>query len=335
MQLDVIIPTYNRQDLLPRTLKSLLEAQAPAGLTVEVTVVDNNSKDKTRQVVEEWQKKFQGRLHYLFEARQGRSAALNKGILSTRGELVGMIDDDETIDGEWYRAIYEAFKNSAVDFIGGPYKPDWGAPCPAWLPRKYVGVIGWIDGGTEIRPYDASYPGILMGGNAVLRRRVINRVGLYLTSLGRTDKHLLAGEDEEMYRRLLEAGARGFYLPGLIIYHYIPPERLTRRYFRSWCFWRGVSMGLLSRNKKAGASIKVLAGVPRYLYGEALRGLVKRGAELLRFTKDADQGFAGELAAWDLAGYFYGKHLYKPGSATQVAGEGRFRRPYPEKTNVF
>ena len=42
MRLDVIVPTYNRQDLLPAALNSLFAAEIPAGLEVAVTVVDNN-----------------------------------------------------------------------------------------------------------------------------------------------------------------------------------------------------------------------------------------------------------------------------------------------------
>jgi glucosyl-dolichyl phosphate glucuronosyltransferase len=325
MHLDVIIPTYNRQELLPRTLSSLLEAEVPPGLKVQVTVVDNNSTDHTRELVEAWMNRFNGHLHYLFESTQGRSSALNKGILSTRGELVGMIDDDEEIDRAWFKTIYEAFQDDGLDFIGGPYYPRWGAPCPQWLPKKYGGVIGWIDGGTEVRPFNEDYPGILMGGNAILRRRILNRIGLYLPSLGRTDKHLLSGEDEDMYQRLLRAGGRGLYLPELIIYHYIPPQRLTKRYFRQWCFWRGVSVGFLSRESKSipqvKQQVKHLGGVPRYLYGEALRGIRRSVKAACKLKRNSEQGFTGELAVWDLAGFFYGKHFYKPAELPKAAQE--------------
>ena len=87
MRLDVIIPTYNRHEMLRRTLNSLLAAEVPHGLDVRVTVVDNNSTDQTRQTVEEYTKRFGGRLNYVFESRQGRSSALNAGIKATRGRL--------------------------------------------------------------------------------------------------------------------------------------------------------------------------------------------------------------------------------------------------------
>jgi glycosyltransferase involved in cell wall biosynthesis len=309
MQLDVIVPTYNRQELLRRTLDSLLAAGVPRGLSVRVTVVDNNSKDGTKQVVEEQMEKFEGRLAYLFEGRPGKSYALNTGIAATTGQLVGMIDDDEEIDVGWYARVEKAFSDDEVDFIGGPYVPRWGAEPPDWLPKDYLGVIGWVDSGDEVLAYGKDFPGILMGGNAVVKRSMLEKVGPYSTSLGPTDKLLLRGEDDDMYHRLLAAGARGFYLPDLRIHHYIPPERLTKKYYRRWCFWRGVGMGMLDKDHRQ--AVVYLCGVPRWLYGRAAQGLIGKLKSVAGRQRDLGQSFSHELAVWDLAGFFYGKHFYR------------------------
>src|SRR5687767_12957191 len=272
MRLDVIIPTYNRQDLLPLTLNSLLAAEIPSELEVRIIVVDNNSTDGTRQVVESFQKKFGERIQYCFEPQQGRSHALNAGITATSGELVGTIDDDEEIERNWYKTLFAAFRDRQLDFIGGPYVPRWSISPPEWLPSAYGGVVGWVDGGEQEVPFDRSYPGILMGGNAVFKRSVLSKVGLYATWLGRTDKGLLTGEDEELYGRLLAHGAKGVYLPNLIIYHHIPAERVTKSYFRRWCFWRGVSLGLLHRTRRLPCAY--LFSIPRWQYRNGLRGLL-------------------------------------------------------------
>ncbi len=316
MRLDVIIPTYNRAAMLERTLASLLAAETPAGLDVRVTVVDNNSKDNTREVVAEWEGKFGGRLGYVFEGRaQGRSPAVNAGVRATAGDLVGIIDDDEEVDGGWLTCIHKVFAAGGVDFIGGPCVPRWGAEAPDWFPDDYRGVVGWVDGGDRIISFE-EYPGILMGGNAVLTRAILDRVGLYSEELGRTDKALLAGEDEELYERLCAAGARGFYRPDLCILHYVPPERLTKSYFRRWCFWRGVSRGIIGRGRRE--PVAYLAGVPRFLYGSALRGAARRVKGLLaRGGYGPAQRFSDELASWDLAGFFYGKHFYRAAGASE------------------
>jgi glycosyltransferase involved in cell wall biosynthesis len=308
MRLDVILPTYNRHQLLKLTLDSLLAAEVPAPLTVAIIVVDNNSSDSTRETVEAYQSKFGGRLHYVFEKKQGRSHALNAGITSTSGDLVGMIDDDEQVDRSWFRRIYEIFSSSDVDFIGGPYKPHWACSPPAWLPLSQVGVIGVVDAGSQ-HVYGTS-EALLMGGNAVVLRAVLQKVGLYSTDLGRKGKRPLADEDTEMYVRLLAAGAKGIYVPDLIIYHYIHPDRLTKRYFRSWHFWRGVSSGFLDRHHPKPTPY--LLGVPRYLFGAAARAPVRMLRRLAALKKDPAAMFSDELKLVDLIGFFCGKHFYKP-----------------------
>ena len=308
MQLDVIVPTYNRADLLKLTLESLLTAPIPSGLEVKVNVVDNNSKDGTKLLVQSFQERFGDRIRYHFESKQGRSHALNAGITATNGDLVGMIDDDEEIDSTWYQTIFDAFSSKQLDFIGGPYVPQWAIPVPEWLPPEYGGVVGWVEGGDKEMPFDNNYPGILMGGNAVLKRSILEKVGLYATWLGRTDKRLLSGEDEDLYHRLLAAGAKGVYLPNLIIYHHVPPERLTKKYFRSWCFWRGVSLGLLDRKRKLPCAY--LFGIPRWHYRKAAQGLVSKATELFVTPKDPAQAFASELGIWDCVGLLYGRHFH-------------------------
>ncbi len=316
MRLDVLIPTYNRHDLLPLTLNSLLAAEVPEGLEVTITVVDNNSTDGTRGVVESYQKKFgEEKIKYCFESQQGRSHALNKGIRSTSGDLIGMIDDDEEVDQNWYKTAFEAFRTRPVDFIGGPYIPRWSSTPPDWLPRKYGGVVGWVDGGDKEVPYDSNYPGILMGGNAVFKRSILEQVGLYTTWLGRTDKGLLTGEDEELYGRLLAHGAKGMYLPSLIIYHRVLPERMTKKYFRRWCFWRGVSLGLLDRKRKL--PVAYLFGVPRWHYRKALQGVASTMTRLVMTPKDPSKVFADELGFWDWLGLVYGRHFRRENALTE------------------
>ena len=301
MQLDVVIPTYNRSQLLRKTLRSLLDARVPPGLEVRITVVDNNSKDDTREVALAEQAKARLPISYLFEKQQGRSPALNAGVKATSGTHVGFIDDDEEVDSSWYETIHDVFVEQDLDFIGGPYVPRFESEIPAWLPSEYNSVIGVVDGGTKRVPFDRNYPGILMGGNAVFTRKTLDKVGPYSTSLGRSGNRLLSCEDEEMYERLLGAGARGMYVPELIIYHFVPTERLTKRYHRAWCFWQSVSSAVLDRIRPQRTAY--VLGVPRYFYGRALRGMF----QLVNiWNREPATRFSNELSLWELAGFFYG-----------------------------
>jgi glucosyl-dolichyl phosphate glucuronosyltransferase len=305
--LDVIVPTYNRVTLLATALDSLIAATCPQELSVTVFVVDNNSKDNTAEVVRAYQQRVSF-VRYIFEKQQGLSAALNAGIRAGSGELVAMINDDEEVDVHWFEVIHEFFQNTSCDFAGGPYQPRWSAEKPDWVSKEFGGILGWVDGGDTVQQYGPTFNGMLMGGNAVIKRSALDKVGPYNTNLGRTDKGLGSCEDEDMFQRLLASGLRGQYLPALIIYHYIPSERMTRRYHRRWCWGRGISMGILARTRKE--KVTEIFGIPRWQIRHAAAGLccALRGRLGLH---PGDSAFGGELRVWDLAGYIYGRFLRK------------------------
>lgn len=307
MKLDVVVPTYNRSLLLQRTIASLLQAPIPAGLDVTILIVDNNSKDDTEQVVRQIQAQTGRPLVYILEKNQGLSNARNAGIRAGSGDIIGFIDDDEEIDKNWYTVAAREFADSAVQYIGGPCLANCPVPLPAWLPPGYNGALGIIDPKPRTA-FGPSFPGNLNGGNAVLRRAVFENIGCYSTRLGRSGKGLLSEEDAELYRRLLSAKIHGLHIPDLIIYHYIPTDRLTRKYHRSWCYWRGVSQGI--SDKDAKEPVAYTLGIPRYRIGLAIKGLASLPGHLLS-AKGAGQAFADELASWDLLGFIYGKHFIR------------------------
>jgi hypothetical protein len=113
----------------------------------------------------------------------------------------------------------------------------------------------------------------------------------------------------------LDLGAKGMYLPNLIIYHHIPAERVTKSYFRRWCFWRGVSLGLLDRTRKLPCAY--LFGIPRWHYRNALRGLLITLKHVVVRPKDPAQAFAAELGVWDWLGLLYGRHFHKDANFKQ------------------
>src|SRR5256885_1951448 len=305
MTLDVIIPTYNRADLLARLLESIRAAEQPSGMLIRTIVVDNNSKDQTRSVVEAAQRGWPGTLEYRFEAIQSKSAALNNGVSAVRADIVGMLDDDEEIHPQWFAVIARTFSDPSVDFISGPYLPRWGAPVPPWLPSDYPGVIGWMDAGNRVLEYGKDYNGVMMGGNAVVRTAAGKAAGWYNASLGREGVQVGSGcEDVDFFERLQLSGAKGLYVPELIIYHYIPSHRLTKKYYREWCFRRSVAQAHLDALRPQ--PVKYLLGVPRYMIGRAARSVAFLAASAARRQWDTGVTFSRELAVWELAGFLAG-----------------------------
>jgi hypothetical protein len=111
-----------------------------------------------------------------------------------------------------------------------------------------------------------------------------------------------------MYRQLLAVGARGLYLPDLIIYHHVPAERLTKRYHRRRIFWEGISTSVFQRWHPP--SVPCVLGIERWVYRKALVGLLSRARSLLWTDREPGVSFSGELDFLYLLGLLYGRHIY-------------------------
>ena len=91
-KVSVIIPTYNRANLLARAIKSVLNQTFQ---DFELIVVDDGSTDNTRKVVEEFQKK-DSRIKYIFQENSGGPAKpINTGIKNSKGEYITILEDDD------------------------------------------------------------------------------------------------------------------------------------------------------------------------------------------------------------------------------------------------
>ena len=134
----VVIATYKRAADLRDTLASLASLR-PDG-PWEVIVVDNNSPDDTRQVVEEASPTFPVHLRYLFEQQQGRSPALNAGIRAARGAIIVTTDDDVRVPPDWLNRAAEGLEPKVPviersDPRNVPYEKNDAADADHGIPR--------------------------------------------------------------------------------------------------------------------------------------------------------------------------------------------------------
>jgi glucosyl-dolichyl phosphate glucuronosyltransferase len=294
MKFSVLIATYNRAGELADTLDSLAALQTPHEW--EVIVVDNNSSDQTRTVVERAAATFPVRLTYAFEPVQGRSAALNHGLRLAAGEIIVTTDDDVRVPPGWLTAIARGLEAHACDYVGGRVLPLWGAPRPAWIPNRgghMWAVIALLDFGPAPLRFGVRVP---LGVNMAFRRRVLERVGGFNPRIGRKAGTLLGQEVREWCLRAHETGASGWYLPDMVVEHRIPADRLRKSYFRRWFYWRGISRAMLyadtgldmekpEQSTLDFSKVPHVAGVPRYLFRSAgvgvrdmLRAALRRDA---------------------------------------------------------
>ncbi len=276
----ILICTYNRAALLRETLAALQSMSVPLDCSVEILIVDNNSTDTTPHVVSESVRSGPLAVVYLRETRQGKSFALNRGLEHAHGDVLALTDDDVLPSPDWLQRIVAAFREHDVSFVFGKVLPRWGAAPPAELltPRAQAiwGPLALIDYGDVALHYHPESRGqrLPIGANVAFPRETLVKLGGWRTDLGKVDNTLICGEDEDIFRRLMAGGLYyGYYDPLIVVHHYVPPERLTRRYFRRWFFWLGKTYALMCQDLFPTidmATVPRIFGVPRFLYRQAL-----------------------------------------------------------------
>src|SRR5712691_696604 len=111
MYISLILCTHNRCESLARGLNSAAALTLPDSVPWEVLVVDNNSNDQTRKVVEEFCHQNPGRFRYLFEPQPGLSYARNAGIREARGDIIAFMDDDVIVEPTWLQNLTANMRN--------------------------------------------------------------------------------------------------------------------------------------------------------------------------------------------------------------------------------
>lgn len=241
MDVTVVICTYNRCQILERALESVLDSIIPPSLEWEIVLVDNNSKDRTRAVVEGIIARRPGRIRYRFEPKQGLSNARNAGVAEAKGKAVAFTDDDVAVDPHWlYNLTAPLLDDRCAGTAGRILLGD--AQLPPWLatsgPHNLGGALVQFDLGEETTLLDRPP----FGASMAFQRKVFGEYGCFRPDLGRSGKSLIGNEDTEFGMRLIKGGLRLLYVPSAVVYHPVLKERLTKHYFRSYWFSLGRAM---------------------------------------------------------------------------------------------
>ena len=107
--LTIAIPCYNSEDYMENCIKSLL----PGGEDVEILIIDDGSKDMTPEIADAYEKKYPGMIRAIHQENGGHGAAVNAGIENARGLFFKVVDSDDWVDLDSYRAILAKLKELA------------------------------------------------------------------------------------------------------------------------------------------------------------------------------------------------------------------------------
>ena len=307
----ILLCTYNRAPLLRETLAAMQEMTRPAACQVDIIVVDNNSTDDTATVVSQAATNARFPVALLSERQQGKSFALNTGLSGATGDVLALTDDDVLPAADWLMRIVAAFRTHDVTFVFGKVLPRWSCTPPPELltvaAQDIWGPLAIVDYGDEPAAYEAANTGqrLPIGANLAFRRSALLAIGGWRTDLGKVNNTLISGEDHEIFMRLRRHGLySGYYDPGLSVRHYVPASRLTRRYFRRWFYWHGITEAIMLEDlypELNMADVPRIAGVPRFA---CRQGLAQAWRWLTTRRNDALGALVEELRLLQYIGLF-------------------------------
>ena len=236
MNLSVVVPTYNRSDLLGRALSGLLDQTASPD-SYEIVVVDDGSTDATPEAVARVGAP-EGRLRYFRQENKGPAAARNLGVREARGDIILFTGDDCLPDRhlvEEHLRSYDREPDRDAGVVGHV----------TWHPEiEVTPFMAFLETGPQfgfnhIRDPENVPVWCFYTANCSVRRHWIEEVGGFDEDF----KHA-AFEDIELAYRMHKRGLRLVYRPAALTYHFHPttlPQHVRRQRLvgrAAVLFWR-------------------------------------------------------------------------------------------------
>ncbi|MEE1883911.1 glycosyltransferase family 2 protein [Pedobacter flavus] len=258
--ISVIIPTFNRANILERTLISIKDQNTD--VKFEVIVVDNGSNDHTKQICDKYAK-FITDFHYLFDDTPGLLTGRHLGAQHAKANILCFLDDDVSLDSNYINCVYLNFENDpSIQLATGPCLPEYETNPPEWLPYfwtqdkngKYCSWLSLLDFGDKIIEID---PNFVWGLNFCIRKQALVDLGGFHPDCIPDHLQQFQGDGETgLTIKAREKGFKAVYIPSLKLKHYVSGGRLTKPYFQKRAYYQGVCNSFTALRTNAKTSMK-------------------------------------------------------------------------------
>ncbi|WP_394352662.1 glycosyltransferase [Candidatus Nitrosotalea sp. FS] len=169
-KITVIVPAYNEEKVIERTIQALIDTKYP---DKEIVVVDDGSKDKTFEIMSKYKKQAK----ILQKTNGGKASAINFGLAYSTGEIIVIVDADTIIGHDSLIHLAKGFSvDKNVAAVAGNIKvrnrKNWLTWCQA---IEYVGGIQIARRALDVFGAISVVPGAL----GAFRRSVLEEIGSY------------------------------------------------------------------------------------------------------------------------------------------------------------
>ena len=195
MELSFVIPAYNEEKVLAKCLASVVEQVREIGdRKIEIIVVNNASTDRTKEIAASFPEVL-----VVDESRKGLVRARRAGFEASKGALIANIDADTVLTPGWLKKVFEEFSgDEGLVALSGPFIYYDLRPAHRAMVRVFYG-FGYLS--HLFNQFVLKKGSMLQGGNFILRRFALERIGGY-----DTENFEFYGEDTDLARRLPAVG---------------------------------------------------------------------------------------------------------------------------------
>ncbi|MDT3698280.1 MAG: glycosyltransferase family A protein [Thermincola sp.] len=236
--ISVVVCTFNREELLPCCLQSLVDQTLDKSL-YEVIVVNNNSTDSTELIAQSFVDE-QENFSLVVAIEQGLSHARNRGWQEAKGDYIAYIDDDAKACPDWCERILRAFKTVASNkvCVGGPIFAWFETSPPKWFPEDFES-FDWGDNPGFIQPPRSKFG--FCGSNMVIPKNILQEYGGFSVDYGMVGEKMGLAEESHFFFKLYKDNYLFWYDPKMIVEHWVPVFKVKMKYILKRAFTNGVT----------------------------------------------------------------------------------------------
>ncbi len=212
LRVSVLIPCRNEERFIGKCLDSVISQIFPKN-KLEILVIDGLSEDKTKEIINQYAKKYPF-IRMYENIDKSAPFALNIGVKNSKGDVLIRMDAHSTYDNEYITKCVKYLEDYKADNVGGIWKI---------IPREN-NLIGNAIAIVQSHPFgvgNAEYRFISQKPKWVdtvpyfcCNKDVFDKVGLF-------NENLTRGQDMEFNIRLKKAGGKILLAPDIISYYYV------------------------------------------------------------------------------------------------------------------
>lgn len=222
------ICTYKRNDLLDICLNYLDKMVLPAGISVEIVIVDNSPEAMAKTLVEAKKLGHGIKLHYFSFLGKGIAAVRNKvltEVLKLNPDYIAFTDDDQYPCENWLMELYTKLTETGADVVSGPV-------LPSFINTNFepLAVPDWIKNNSRFEGKSKRADGVLCNtastNNVLLKTEILDKMDYWFD-----ESYLkMTGEDIDFFDRIHELGFKIVWCKNAAVYEIVDPKRCTIKF---------------------------------------------------------------------------------------------------------